>query len=144
MRLWSLHPKYLDAKGLVALWRETLLAQNVLLGNTKGYKFHPQLTRFKQHPCPPIDSIGKYLSGIYEESTQRNYNFNKDKIISFDKKVDQIAVATGQVVFEINHLNSKLSVRDPVKHKEIKNVIQPELHPLFYSVEGSIEDWERI
>ena len=30
MRIWSLHPKYLDAKGVVALWRETLLAKNVL------------------------------------------------------------------------------------------------------------------
>jgi len=25
MRLWTLHPKYLDARGLVALWREGLL-----------------------------------------------------------------------------------------------------------------------
>ncbi|HEU5178767.1 MAG TPA: pyrimidine dimer DNA glycosylase/endonuclease V, partial [Burkholderiales bacterium] len=32
MRLWSLHPKYLDARGLVALWREALLAQAVLRG----------------------------------------------------------------------------------------------------------------
>jgi hypothetical protein len=30
MRIWSLHPKYLDSKGLVALWRESLLAKNVL------------------------------------------------------------------------------------------------------------------
>jgi hypothetical protein len=29
-RIWSLHPKYLDARGLVALWREGLLAQAVL------------------------------------------------------------------------------------------------------------------
>jgi carboxyl-terminal processing protease len=29
MRLWSLHPKYLDAQGLVALWREALLAKAV-------------------------------------------------------------------------------------------------------------------
>lgn len=43
MRLWSLHPQYLDAKGLVALWREGLLAQAVLAGQTRGYKRHPQL-----------------------------------------------------------------------------------------------------
>lgn len=47
MRIWSLHPKYLDTKGLVALWRETLLAQHVLSGKTKRYKNHPQLARFK-------------------------------------------------------------------------------------------------
>lgn len=35
MRLWTLHPKYLDTKGLVALWREALLAQKVLQGKQK-------------------------------------------------------------------------------------------------------------
>jgi len=43
MRIWSLHPKYLDSKGMVALWREALLAKQVLLNKTKGYKNHPQL-----------------------------------------------------------------------------------------------------
>jgi hypothetical protein len=47
MRIWSLHPKYLDAKGLVALWRESLLAKQALESKTKGYKNHPQLNRFK-------------------------------------------------------------------------------------------------
>lgn len=28
MRLWSLHPKHLDPQGLVALWREVLLARS--------------------------------------------------------------------------------------------------------------------
>lgn len=31
MRLWSLHPSYLDRAGLLAVWREGLLAQSVLL-----------------------------------------------------------------------------------------------------------------
>jgi hypothetical protein len=47
MRIWSIHPKYLDIKGLVALWREALLAKHVLEGRTKGYRNHPQLDRFK-------------------------------------------------------------------------------------------------
>ena len=38
MRLWSLRPKYLDSQGLVALWREGLLAQAVLRGKTRGYR----------------------------------------------------------------------------------------------------------
>jgi hypothetical protein len=45
MRLWSVHPKYLDARGLVALWREGLLAQAVLRGRTSGYVRHPQLRK---------------------------------------------------------------------------------------------------
>jgi hypothetical protein len=27
MRIWTVHPRYLDPKGLVAAWREALLAQ---------------------------------------------------------------------------------------------------------------------
>ncbi|MGP9584395.1 pyrimidine dimer DNA glycosylase/endonuclease V, partial [Micrococcaceae sp. AOP34-BR2-30] len=30
MRLWSLHPEVLDRQGLIAGWREALLAQAVL------------------------------------------------------------------------------------------------------------------
>jgi hypothetical protein len=40
MRKWSIHPQYLDTKGLEALWREALLAKNVLEVKTKGYRNH--------------------------------------------------------------------------------------------------------
>ena len=76
MRLWSIHPKYLDAKGLVALWREGLLAQNVLLGNTKGYKNHPQLIRFKNSENP-YGAIAEYLRYVVNEADNRGYNFNR-------------------------------------------------------------------
>ena len=78
MRIWSLHPKYLDAKGLVALWREALLAQNVLLGKTRGYKNHPQLERFKLYDDSLL-AMGFYLKVVYEEAKERGYNFDKHK-----------------------------------------------------------------
>jgi len=77
MRLWSIHPKYLDTKGLVAVWREALLAKNVLKNKTKSYKNHPQLKRFKNKP---ITIINSYLKTIYDEAKNRNYNFNKNKV----------------------------------------------------------------
>ena len=80
MRIWSLHPKYLDTKGLVALWRETLLAKHVLEGKTKGYKKHPQLNRFKC-AAVPLDCINQYLSVVYEEALRRGFNFTKNKLI---------------------------------------------------------------
>ncbi len=46
MRLWLIPPKYLDCKGLVALWREGFLAKKVLSNQTRGYKNYPQLLRF--------------------------------------------------------------------------------------------------
>ncbi|MCO6427716.1 pyrimidine dimer DNA glycosylase/endonuclease V [Nitrosomonas communis] len=142
MRLWSIHPKYLDAKGLVALWREGLLAQNVLLGKTKGYKNHPQLIRFKITDNPSA-AIAYYLKTVTEEADRRNYHFNKTKIIDLVFK-DKIPVTNGQVQYEFKHLLHKLKNRDPNLYEKFKNTTEIELHPLFDSVAGDVEDWEII
>ncbi len=76
MRLWSIHPQYLDPQGLVALWREALLAQAVLRGETRGYRNHPQLERFKEHAAP-LAAISHYLQAVYAEATRRGYRFNR-------------------------------------------------------------------
>ena len=140
MRIWSLHPKYLDAKGLVALWRETLLAKHVLEGRTKGYTNHPQLNRFKEMKNP-VDAVNHYLSEVYEEAGRRGYNFDREKINwKFSKK--SIPVTDKQMVYETKHLLNKLKVRDEVKHKEVKKHKGLDPHPLFKVVEGEIEGWE--
>lgn len=79
MRIWSIHPRYLDRQGLLAVWRETLLAQKVLEGQTRGYTHHPQLTRFRATPDPLV-AIGSYLSEIVREATQRGYHFDASKV----------------------------------------------------------------
>jgi hypothetical protein len=141
MRLWSLHPKYLDKLGLLGLWREGLLAQKVLLGKTKGYKNHPQLIRFKRTD-DPILYIGTYLYYVYLEGKKRGYNFNKDKIIKYDLHL-KMQVTIGQINFEFQHLLEKLKVRDNKKYEEIKNekIIEP--NPIFYIIDGGIEEWEK-
>jgi hypothetical protein len=79
MRLWSIHPQYLDSKGLIALWREGLLAKKVLEGKTKEYKNHPQLERFKNFKNP-ILAINSYLFYVLKETKLRNYKFNEKKL----------------------------------------------------------------
>ena len=79
MRLWSLHPSLLDQKGLVALWREALLAQKVLQGKTKGYRYHPQLQRFRQSKTP-LTTISAYLWAVHDEASRRGYSFDSSKI----------------------------------------------------------------
>ncbi len=140
MRIWTIHPKYLDAKGLVALWRETLLARKVLEGETTGYKNHPQLNRFKQSKRP-LFVINQYLAEIYFESVRRNYNFDKQKI-NWSFKKSKLQVTTGQVNFEVTHLLNKLKTRDPKKYQELRSSSSHELHPLFTLINGSIENWE--
>ena len=142
MRIWSIHPKYLDTKGLVALWIETLLAKNVLEGNTKGYKNHPQLNRFKKTKSP-IDAINQYLSEVYQEAKNRNFNFDKNKINWVFKKA-KIPVTTGQMNYEIKHLLMKLEKRDFEKFQEIKSISIFDSHPIFNLIEGEIEEWEKL
>ena len=140
MRLWSFHPKHLDAKGLVALWREGLLAQKVLCGKTEGYQHHPQLHRFKKHGNPKA-AIASYLAEVWKESNRRGYHFNKSKILS-SRTGQKIKVNKGQLHFEHQWLASKLRVRAPSAYRAIKkNTIHH--HPLFKLVSGQVEDWEK-
>ncbi len=141
MRLWSLHPSALDRQGLVALWREGLLAQKVLLGQTKGYRFHPQLDRFRAS-ANPVASITTYLWDVRNEATARGYSFDASKI-AMRKRAVSIPVSRGQLDFERKHLLKKLRVRDPVRFRELTaSVINP--HPMMRVVDGGVEPWEVV
>ena len=141
MRLWSIHPKYLDPKGLVALWREGLLAQKVLLGQTKGYRHHPQLDRF--YACDdPVVAIGAYLAEVVREAQRRGYNFDESKV-AMRGECARIAVTSGQLDYEWAHLVRKLGERAPDLLVARMDVVAREPHPLFHVVPGEIEGWER-
>ena len=141
MRLWTLHPRYLDAKGLTAAWREALLAQKVLSGSTTGYTHHPQLIRFRQHP-QPLMAVGAYLAGLAAEADRRGYHFDTEKIQETGN-VGQIEETDGQLLLEWAHLNEKLRKRAPHLLQQVKDTRMPEPHPLFRLVPGTIRDWER-
>jgi len=140
MRLWSLHPKYLDPKGLVALWREALLAQKVLKGETRGYRNHPQLDRFKR-TRDPMAAIGKYLYHVHKESRKRDYKFDLGKIENIKSRI-KIDVSSGQVEFERQHLLAKLKSRDRPRYLENRALTELDVHPSFRVVTGKIADWE--
>lgn len=142
MRLWSLHPKYLDAKGLVALWREALLAQKVLMGETRGYRNHPQLLRFRQLE-DPVAGIAAYLTEVHAEASRRGYAFDRSKIVQ-GIYPGHINVTGGQLAYEWAHLLGKLQTREPVKWLELKQIEMPAPHPLFVVVEGGLAPWEKI
>jgi hypothetical protein len=141
VRLWSIHPKYLDAKGLVALWREGLLAQKVLQGKTRGYKNHPQLIRFRN--CgDPAGAIATYLKVVADEAQSRGYRFNRNKLLP-NRFSGQISIKSGQMAYEFDHLMKKLQVRDPAKFTLNKKIRMIDLHPLFRKVKGGVEEWEK-
>ena len=141
MRLWSLHPKYLDPQGLVALWREGLLARAVLRGETRGYTRHPQLERFAAHPAP-LAAIDAYLARVHDEATRRGYAFDRSKLGRI-RTVDPIVVSTGQLDCEWRHLRAKLEARDPATLARWAAVARPDCHPLFRDAPGPVASWER-
>jgi Pyrimidine dimer DNA glycosylase len=141
MRLWTLHPRYLDAKGLVAAWREGLLAQKVLAGGTRGYRNHPQLARFRAHEQPG-ELIAAFLVAIAEEAARREYQFDITKISPI-RFTGQIHETRGQLLYEWTHLKSKLRIRSPKIYRQILRVRFPESHPLFLIIPGKVQEWEK-
>lgn len=143
MRLWSLHPKYLNAKGLVALWREALLAQAVLQGKTHGYRRHPQLDRFKAAKSPTA-AIATYLRAVWTEAADRGYAFDRSKIGRAGEATSPtMGVTTGQLRYELEHLRAKLRERDPARLEGLRSVRRPVPHPMLHVRAGKVEAWER-
>ena len=173
MRIWSLHPCLLDRRALVACWRETLLAQKVLRGLTRGYTNHPQLIRFRAHP-QPLEAVAAYLSGLADEADARGYSFNRaligagedstgknssgkndtdkngaDKAEDPYASVAPIPVHLGQLEYELAFLQHKVAGRDPEWEHRLserlaaRGTLAACAHPLFEVVPGAIEPWEK-
>ncbi len=142
MRLWTIHPKYLDARGLVALWREALLAQAVLRGRARGYAHHPQLARFRRSRTP-VGCIAAFLAAIQAEGARRGYAFDASRIARGAGRAETLAATRGQLAHERAHLLGKLRRRDPDRYEALRAARRVAPHPLFRVVRGGVEDWER-
>lgn len=146
MRLWSLDPSILDRAALIACWREGLLAQKVLAGETRGYTNHPQLRRFRAHAAP-MEAIGAYLGGLRTEATARGYRFDPTRIRvpAAIADVAPIPVTTGQLAHELEHLRAKVAARAPEWAPRLPPAdAVPSAHALLSIVPGPIEDWEIV
>ncbi len=141
MRLWSVHPCYLDPAGLVALWREGLLALAVLRGATQGYRNHPQLTRFRRASSPTM-AVKCYLWHVFLEARARGYRFDRSKLGRVSRCAP-IPVTRGQLRYELAHLREKLRRRSPQRYQSILRLKAPLPHPMFVTVAGPIETWEK-
>lgn len=146
VRLWSLHPRYLDRQALVAVWREALLAQRVVEDPGLGYGRHPQLERFRAQPDPK-GAVARFLSVIADEADRRGYRFDRSRISVVDAGepavTETIPVQEGQLAFEWRHLGRKLQHRSPEIWRQWQHLDRPDPHPLFRPVPGGIESWER-
>ena len=140
MRLWTVHPQYLDTRGLVALWREALLAQAVIRGRTRGYRHHPQLDRFREQ-LAPRSAINAYLQAVHAESVVRGYRFDRAKAGRAGTP-ERITATIGQLEYEWKHLLAKLRERSPGDYRRLKGLGRPQAHPLFALVEGPVAPWE--
>jgi hypothetical protein len=140
VRLWTLHPRHLDAAGLVALWREGLLARAVLRGATRGYRNHPQLIRFRE-TSRPVACLDTYLSIVFDEADRRGYAFDRSKLGRGRVRV-KVTATRDQLDFEWAHLRRKLRTRAR-KVSAPDRSTSPSAHPLFQLVRGPVAVWER-
>jgi hypothetical protein len=142
VRLWSLHPSLLDAKGLVACWREGLLARKVLQELTRGYRSHPQLLRFRAC-ADPVAAVDSYLAAVWEEALARGYRFDRRKF-SAASPACRIAVTEGQLTYELELLRAKIRQRQPTWIGRLEGVDCALAHPMMDVVPGPVEPWERL
>lgn len=140
MRLWTLHPRHLDSRGLVALWREGLLARAVIFNKARGYRHHPQLIRFLR--CgDPRRAIDAYLFVVLQEAKRRGFHFDGRKIRRA-VLARKIPVRRGQVAYERSHLLVKLLQRDPEAARKLRRTLRPKINNVFKAVPGPTEPWE--
>lgn len=117
------------------------MAKAVLCGETRGYRSHPQLERFKCHPTP-IAAISCYLEAIYANSVTRGYAFEKRKF-QLVAEPATLVVSAGQLDYEWTHLLNKLKARNPAIFQKWQGTTRPEPHPMFAERVGPVESWER-
>lgn len=141
MRIWTLHPQHLDRQGLLALWREGLLAQAVLLGKTRGYRHHPQLARFRKQQ-DPVAAMATYLAAVRREAVRRGYEFDANKI-NKRRSQSRITETSGQLLYEWQHLKKKLDLRGTSVPSKVAKFEEPRPHPLFRIIRGQVRNWER-
>ena len=55
-----------------------------------------------------------------------------------------VPVTSKQILYEFELLKNKLMHRDICKYSQIQNIKDIDLNPVFYSVVGEIENWEKI
>jgi hypothetical protein len=114
----------------------------VLRGDTRGYRSHPQLLRFRARRNPQA-VIAEYLRAVEAEAVRRGYRFDGAKIAPY-RTSTRIVETAGQLMYESDHLKRKLYSRDPQRYRRLLAVEQPESHPLFRLTAGGVREWERI
>ncbi|MDH5205720.1 MAG: pyrimidine dimer DNA glycosylase/endonuclease V, partial [Hylemonella sp.] len=113
----------------------------VLHGQTRGYRHHPQLDRFRNSDAP-LAAMSLFLQAVQTEALSRGYAFDARKIHPVQESV-QLPVTAGQMQFEWEHLLAKLQLRKPDLLRRWQSTGAPEAHPLFTVCPGDIEAWER-
>jgi hypothetical protein len=111
-------------------------------GDTRGWRNHPQLDRFKDH-SETMDAIGFYPLKIREEASFRGHSYDGSKIRRPINRVALTSITTGQLLYEFSLLLERTRLRMPAWHEKLREVYDlPKAYPLFEVVEGDVGRWE--
>ena len=160
MRIWSIHPCFLDQKRLVAQWREGLGIIKVLEVLNQdphakvGYKNHPQVLKiielYRKSESPYSDSVKfvkHYLFEIASEAIyKRNYNFNLSLLGHthyFTQAKNKFLISEEQLEYETFLMSYKNEewVKQAQKHRATNFDVNP-LIAVDYSKTG-LAWWEK-
>lgn len=130
MRLWSIHPKYLDKHALIALWREGLLAQKALSGKGLVDEANVQLVRFKKS-ANPVRAIGSYLSFVASEGAKQGCKLNHERILQPNFEAKFMTTDVAQMELEVEQLKARMKTRNKDKFKLLTDVHKFEANPVF-------------
>lgn len=143
--MWSFHPKYLDNVGLSRAINEAVAGYKALIKTGKGYpptwEKHSQLTRFRNEPTE-LEWFVVYL--VQEWSNRKLAEVKQEPLSNLMRFVYTVPVNKGQLQYEWKHYLNKLKIRNEELYHELKGIITPEPHPLFKTVKGDVEEWERV
>lgn len=130
MSLWSVHPRYLDNKGLISAWNRGLQLQKQLSTEPARNTGNSQLIMFSRQE-KPLHAIGSYLSFIASEGCRRGYKFTHEKILypNFDEEL--LPIDSEQLRSENQMLQNRLKTRDKNRYQQLSSQSWPETHPLF-------------
>lgn len=151
MRLWSIHQSYLDRQGLLAVWREGLLAQGVLLkgeytvcsgcNGVGEYKYFDDKIQNKVwETCPKCKGTGKIKTPYWGHPQLQRFKECERPLDAIGRYLLEI-YAEADVrgySFDSSKIKGKLS---PIKLTVTKEQLEYEFKHLCRKVMKRDKDW---
>jgi len=119
MKIYLMHPSYLDSKRLVETWRSSVLIKNVLIGKGGKNLFYNKYVCLFSRSHYPINFIIRYMIDVKAEADKRDFKFDSGLILSWSAKENR----RWHVSMEEEQPNVKLEIKWPQLQQEARKLL---------------------